>query len=70
VNAFLCSGDVYRRDEIDATHYPIFHQMEGVRIFTDEELSGATSVEEKKLVRLVRLLLLSSSPSPSSSKRI
>lgn len=24
------TGDVYRKDEIDARHYPIFHQMEGV----------------------------------------
>ena len=31
--AFLCTGDVYRRDEIDSSHYPVFHQMEGVRIF-------------------------------------
>ena len=30
---FLVSGDVYRRDEIDSSHYPIFHQMEGVRMF-------------------------------------
>lgn len=29
---FLVTGDVYRKDEIDATHYPVFHQMEGVRI--------------------------------------
>jgi len=35
VPAFLCSGDVYRRDEIDASHYPVFHQMEGVRIFDE-----------------------------------
>ena len=35
---FLCTGDVYRRDEIDACHYPVFHQMEGVRLFTAEEL--------------------------------
>ncbi|CAM9797023.1 unnamed protein product, partial [Pylaiella littoralis] len=34
---FLVCGDVYRRDEVDSTHYPVFHQMEGVRIFTDEE---------------------------------
>jgi phenylalanyl-tRNA synthetase alpha subunit len=27
VDAFLCSGDVFRRDEIDATHYPVFHQV-------------------------------------------
>jgi phenylalanyl-tRNA synthetase alpha chain len=31
--AFLATGDCYRRDEIDATHYPVFHQMEGVRIW-------------------------------------
>jgi phenylalanyl-tRNA synthetase alpha chain len=30
---FLCVGDVYRRDEIDKSHYPIFHQMEGVKLF-------------------------------------
>ncbi len=24
---------MYRRDEIDASHYPAFHQMEGVRVF-------------------------------------
>jgi len=27
---FLVTGDVYRKDEINATHYPVFHQMEGV----------------------------------------
>lgn len=27
---FLVTGDVYRRDEIDARHFPVFHQMEGV----------------------------------------
>jgi phenylalanyl-tRNA synthetase alpha chain len=34
-DAFLCSGDVYRRDDIDSSHYPVFHQMEGVRIFKE-----------------------------------
>lgn len=33
--AGLITGDVYRRDEIDRTHYPVFHQMEGFRIFDD-----------------------------------
>ena len=41
--AFLCSGDVYRKDEIDASHYPVFHQMEGVRIFSEAELAQHTS---------------------------
>ncbi|CAF1243211.1 unnamed protein product [Rotaria sordida] len=38
LNAFLCIGDVYRRDDIDPTHYPVFHQCEGVQLFTKEEL--------------------------------
>lgn len=29
---FLVSGDVYRKDEVNATHYPVFHQLEGVCI--------------------------------------
>ena len=39
--SFLVTGDVYRRDSIDATHYPVFHQMEGVRVFTEEEWKAA-----------------------------
>jgi len=36
----LCPGRVYRRDEVDATHSPIFHQIEGLVVddhitFTD-----------------------------------
>lgn len=37
---FLVIGDVYRRDEIDASHYPVFHQLEGVRLCTLNELYG------------------------------
>lgn len=35
---FVIFGDVYRRDEIDHTHYPVFHQADGVHIFTPNEL--------------------------------
>jgi phenylalanyl-tRNA synthetase alpha chain len=38
LDRFLVTGDVYRRDEIDQTHYPAFHQMEAVRLYTKEEL--------------------------------
>uniref|UniRef100_UPI0037E79472 phenylalanine--tRNA ligase, mitochondrial n=1 Tax=Semicossyphus pulcher TaxID=241346 RepID=UPI0037E79472 len=38
LDAFLLAGDVYRRDEIDISHYPVFHQMEGVRLFSNHEL--------------------------------
>lgn len=37
---FLVTGDVYRRDTIDATHFPVFHQMEGVRVFDAAELNS------------------------------
>ncbi|EWC47552.1 hypothetical protein DRE_03172 [Drechslerella stenobrocha 248] len=30
---YLISADVYRRDAIDRSHYPVFHQMEGARVF-------------------------------------
>ncbi|CEM15625.1 unnamed protein product [Vitrella brassicaformis CCMP3155] len=32
---FLVTGDVYRKDEIDRSHYPVFHQMEGLCIVDD-----------------------------------
>lgn len=38
VKAFCVLGDVYRKDEIDATHYPVFHQMEAVRLYRIEDL--------------------------------
>jgi phenylalanyl-tRNA synthetase alpha chain len=46
--AFLVTGDVYRRDDIDATHYPVFHQMDGVKIFKrgDEIGSEFTTLEK------------------------
>lgn len=37
-SAFLLSADVYRRDEVDTSHYPVFHQMEGVRTFSKKLL--------------------------------
>ncbi|XP_050399549.1 phenylalanine--tRNA ligase, mitochondrial isoform X1 [Patella vulgata] len=38
LDAFLVIGDVYRRDAIDSTHYPVFHQAEGVRLFNQFQL--------------------------------
>jgi len=32
-DAFCVFADVYRRDQIDATHYPVFHQIEMVRLY-------------------------------------
>jgi phenylalanyl-tRNA synthetase alpha chain len=35
--SFLVTGDVYRKDEIDKSHYPVFTQMEGLHIVEDGE---------------------------------
>lgn len=36
--AFCVLGDVYRKDEVDASHYPVFHQMEALRYYPVEDL--------------------------------
>ena len=46
-NAFLVVGDVYRKDTVDRTHYPAFHQMEGVRIYDFADI-GASNKEQAK----------------------
>lgn len=43
--AFLVAGDVYRRDEIDQSHYPAFHQMEGVYLVPEGEDQSGAAVE-------------------------
>uniref|UniRef100_A0A1B0F992 Phenylalanyl-tRNA synthetase domain-containing protein n=1 Tax=Glossina morsitans morsitans TaxID=37546 RepID=A0A1B0F992_GLOMM len=35
---FLVVGEVCRRDEIDSTHYPVFHQLDTVRLVTKDKL--------------------------------
>lgn len=35
---FLVIGDVYRRDEIDSTHFPVFHQVDAVRTIRRDKL--------------------------------
>ena len=48
---FLVTGDVYRRDEIDRSHYPVFHQMEGVCITENDQ-----DPEEELIKTLVGLV--------------
>jgi phenylalanyl-tRNA synthetase alpha chain len=38
---YLISADVYRRDAVDRSHYPVFHQMEGARTWNRYEASKA-----------------------------
>jgi phenylalanyl-tRNA synthetase alpha chain len=37
---WLISADVYRRDAIDRSHYPVFHQMEGARMWDRTKVPG------------------------------
>jgi phenylalanyl-tRNA synthetase alpha chain len=34
---FLFVGDVYRKDEIDSSHYPVFHQLDGLCIIDKDK---------------------------------
>eukprot|EP01126_Amoeba_proteus_P001051 TRINITY_DN1029_c0_g1_i8.p1 TRINITY_DN1029_c0_g1~~TRINITY_DN1029_c0_g1_i8.p1 ORF type:complete len:397 (-),score=45.47 TRINITY_DN1029_c0_g1_i8:83-1273(-) len=38
--SFLCTGDVYRRNQVNQTNYPVFHQMEGVHLFDEGVLEA------------------------------
>jgi len=56
---FLVSGDVYRKDEIDRSHYNIFHQMEGVLIIpntTHNDIQLAENMLKSSLSGLVEYL--------------
>lgn len=43
-NSYIICGDVYRRDTIDSTHYPVFHQIDGGRIFKKDEIKNVDNV--------------------------
>lgn len=48
---WLLAADVYRRDEIDASHHPVFHQMEGARTFALDEQSIAELRRENEVLQ-------------------
>ena len=48
--AFLVAGDVYRRDQIDSTHYPVFHQLEGVRVLDSESNSNTSAISSNSTI--------------------
>jgi phenylalanyl-tRNA synthetase alpha chain len=56
--AFLVTADCYRRDEIDSRHYPVFHQMEGVRLLprASGSLDAAPPTAEEAVRDLKRTL--------------
>lgn len=53
---FLVTGDVYRRDEIDRSHYPVFHQTEGVKLLSSTNTAEIRDDLQHTLEGLVRHL--------------
>ena len=45
---WLLTADVFRRDEIDRSHYPVFHQMEGARLFSQTDVRNRTKELEEE----------------------
>ncbi|TIA71041.1 hypothetical protein E3P92_04055 [Wallemia ichthyophaga] len=46
-NKWLLTADVYRRDEIDSSHYPVFHQMEGACVWDDSNQNVESSIQDE-----------------------
>lgn len=69
LTSILISGDVYRRDEIDSSHYPAFHQMEGIRLFSDAELKSANPEYSEMFSQSNESSSSSSSSSPEEQKK-
>lgn len=56
---WLLAADVYRRDEIDASHYPVFHQMEGACVLPSDTAAATLDAESAELeARLLRAGLI------------
>lgn len=63
---YTISADVYRRDAIDRSHYPVFHQMEGARMW-DRKIAPGNDITASvwdDLKRLPRHDLVVEDPNP------
>lgn len=56
IDSFIVAGQVFRRDEIDSSHYPIFHQLEGVFYKDGDTLSRCESLLKSTCEELVKHL--------------
>lgn len=46
-NGYLISADVYRRDEIDKSHYPVFYQMEGSKTWARNDKASVKQITDE-----------------------
>ncbi|CAF9939914.1 MAG: hypothetical protein ALECFALPRED_008375 [Alectoria fallacina] len=65
---YTISADVYRRDAIDRSHYPVFHQMEGARTWDRRKVPGGNIAKAvwTDLVKLPRHSLSIEDPNPTT----
>ena len=66
-DGYTISADVYRRDAIDRSHYPVFHQMEGARMWDRRKVPGGNIAETvwEDVKRLPRHDLEIEDPNPT-----
>ena len=62
---FLISADVFRRDSIDRSHYPAFHQMEGAMVWNRPRGEDVSSKIEKDISGLPKIDLVVEDPNPA-----
>lgn len=62
---FLISADVYRRDSIDKSHYPAFHQMEGAMVWPRKSQEDIAKEIEADIATLPKLDLVVEDPLPA-----
>ena len=67
-DGFTISADVYRRDAIDRTHYPIFHQIEGARVWDRSKVAGGNVANTvwRDLERLAKHDVTVEDPNPTT----
>jgi phenylalanyl-tRNA synthetase alpha chain len=66
IDRWLLSADVYRRDEIDASHYPVFHQMEGTHVWPTSDLPELPELNAALAARLAECPLIIEDPTAIS----
>jgi phenylalanyl-tRNA synthetase alpha chain len=54
ITSFVSIGDVYRRDSIDATHYPVFHQVDAVRLYNTKDLINNPYTGNNNVSEIIR----------------
>ena len=64
---YTISADVYRRDAIDRSHYPVFHQMEGARMWDRRKVPGGdvAKVIWEDIEKLPKHSLVVEDPNPT-----